>query len=139
MDHLKLENQLCFPLYAAARGVVKIYTPFLAEIGLTYTQYITMMVMWDTKRILAKTLGETLHLDSGTLTPLLKRLERQGLVSRQRSSEDERNLIVTITKKGEELKAKASAIPSKMMGCLKLDQEDAAELYRLLHKLLDQM
>lgn len=139
MDVLKLENQLCFPLYAAAREVVKKYTPFLKEIGLTYTQYVTMMVLWEKEQIGVKKLGEALYLDSGTLTPLLKKLEAQGLVTRERSSEDERNLIVTITEKGEALKERASVVPAQMAQCINLSQEEAGTLYKLLYKLLDQM
>lgn len=139
LNVLKLENQLCFPLYAASREVVKLYTPFLREIGLTYTQYITMMVMWERKQVGVKELGEALYLNSGTLTPLLKKLEKQGLVSRSRSTEDERNLIVTITNAGEALREQASEIPMKMGQCLDLNAEEAATLYSLLYKLLGQM
>ncbi len=139
MDPLKLENQLCFPLYAAARGVVKLYTPFLSKIDLTYTQYITMMVMWERKTVGVKELGECLFLDSGTLTPLLKKLEQQGLVTRQRSKEDERNLIVSITPRGEALREKALGVPTQMQGCIHLSPEEADTLYQLLYKMLDQM
>lgn len=138
-DLLKLENQLCFPLYACAKEVVKQYKPFLDEIDLTYTQYITMMVMWDKKSLNVKTLGECLYLDSGTLTPLLKKLEKQGLIHRERSAEDERNLIVTITDKGEELKKKAIEIPGKIGNCMKIQPEDAKELYRILYSILNQI
>lgn len=139
MDSLKLSNQLCFPLYAAARGVVKMYTPFLSEIDLTYTQYITMMVLWEKKQIGVKELGKHLYLDSGTLTPLLKKLERQGLLTRRRSQEDERNLIVEITKNGEALKKKAALIPEQLQQCLALDLKEAGKLYELLYKVLEQM
>ncbi len=135
-DALKLENQLCFPLYACSREVVKKYTPFLDKLGLTYTQYIAMMVLWEKKRVSVKDLGESLYLDSGTLTPLLKRMESDGLVSRARSSEDERSLIVTITAKGEELKKEAIEIPSKMISCINLPPEEAKTLYSLLYKVL---
>jgi len=101
-DILKLENQLCFPLYACAKEVVRQYKPYLDEIGLTYTQYIAMMVLWEEKSMNVKSLGKHLYLDSGTLTPLIKKMEMQGLVTRERYSEDERNLIISITKKGEE-------------------------------------
>lgn len=103
-DPLKLENQLCFPLYACAKGVVAKYKPLLDEIDLTYTQYITMMVLWEKKSVNVKELGESLFLDSGTLTPLLKKLAEKKLITRERSSEDERNLVVTITPKGEALR-----------------------------------
>lgn len=138
-DLLKLENQLCFPLYACAKEVVKQYKPFLDEIDLTYTQYITMMVMWEKKSLNVKALGKCLYLDSGTLTPLLKKLEKQGLIKRERSMEDERNLIVTITKKGEELKEKAIEIPYKIGDCVKIPPEDGKVLYRILYSILDQI
>ena len=135
-DALKLENQLCFPLYACAKEVVKRYKPFLDEIDLTYTQYIAMMVMWDKETLNVKELGEYLFLDSGTLTPLLKTLEKKGFVSRERSKEDERNLVVKVTDTGRKLRDKAIDIPSKMAGCIKIDPKDAKELYTLLHKIL---
>lgn len=124
-DVLKLDNQLCFPLYACAKEIVRKYKPFLDEIDLTYTQYITMMVMWESKKINVKELGERLYLDSGTLTPLLKRLEQKGLVKRERDSTDERVLIVSITEAGEALKEQAVEIPYKMGGCVNLDKDDA--------------
>ncbi|MBQ3903839.1 MAG: MarR family transcriptional regulator [Eubacterium sp.] len=136
---LKLENQLCFPLYACSKEVVKRYKPFLDELDLTYTQYITMMVMWDKKSINVKELGESLFLDSGTLTPLLKKLEAKGYISRERSKEDERNLIVTITKKGDALKEKAVGVPVQMRQCVNLTSEEAKTLYRLLYKLLGEI
>ncbi len=136
---LKLENQLCFPLYACSKEVVKRYKPFLDELDLTYTQYITMMVMWDKKSINVKELGESLFLDSGTLTPLLKKLEAKGYISRERSKEDERNLIVTITKKGDALKEKAVGVPVQMRQCVNLTSEEAKTLYKLLYKLLGEI
>lgn len=136
MDILKLENQLCFPLYAASREVIKRYTSYLDEIGLTYTQYVAMMVLWEKKLISAKALGELLFLDSGTITPLVKRLEQNGLVTRQRSLEDERSLIITISEKGEQLKDKAQFVPIKMQGCLNLEAKESETLYRLLYKIL---
>jgi len=135
-DVLKLKNQLCFPLYACAREAIKQYTPFLDKLDLTYTQYITMMVLWEQKSLTAKELGNQLYLDSGTLTPLLKKLEAKGLVYRTRSEEDERNLIVTLTEAGEAMKAPAEAIPKQMAKCVKLTPEEAKECYRLLYKLL---
>ncbi len=134
---LKLENQLCFPLYACSKEVVKRYKPFLDELDLTYTQYITMMVMWEKKSINVKELGECLYLDSGTLTPLLKKLENKGYIKRERSKEDERNLIVSITKKGEALKDEAVDVPVKMGQCVNLNSEEAKTLYALLYKLLE--
>ena len=136
-EALKLENQLCFPLYAASREIVKAYYPYLSEIGLTYTQYVTMMVLWEEGSASVKSLGERLHLDSGTLTPLLKQLEKKGLIRRHRWEEDERVLIASLTDKGRELEEKASEVPSKVAGCFSLEPDEAAELYRLLYKLLD--
>lgn len=136
-EALKLENQLCFPLYACSKEVVRKYKPFLDEIDLTYTQYITMMVLWEHKKLSVKDVGEYLLLDSGTLTPLLKTLEKKGLIVRTRSKEDERVLFVEITEDGIKLREKAVEIPSKVGSCIKLDEEDALQLYKLLHKLLD--
>lgn len=135
---LKLENQICFPLYACSREIIRRYKPFLDELDLTYTQYITMMVLWEKESLTVKELGKYLYLDSGTLTPLLKKLEEKGLVNRIRSSMDERNLIVSITETGEALKEKAVAVPAKMAQCSTLDPEEAAALYRILYKMLDQ-
>lgn len=138
-DALKIENQLCFPLYACAKEVVRKYKPYLDEINLTYTQYITMMIMWDKKEINVKSLGECLYLDSGTLTPLLKKLEAKGYITRTRSENDERNLIVKITSEGEELKQKAASIPSSVSGCINLSSEEATQLYTTLYKILGQL
>ena len=138
-DALKLDNQLCFPLYAASREVVRLYRPYLDEIGLTYTQYVTMMVLWEDKKISVKGLGERLHLDSGTLTPLLKGLEKKGYVTRKRSEKDERFLDVELTPEGEALKEKAVEIPAKVGSCVKLEPSEAAELYRLLYKIMEQL
>lgn len=135
-DALKLENQLCFPLYACSKEIVRKYKPFLDEIDLTYTQYITMMVLWEKKEMNVKDLGNDLFLDSGTLTPLLKKLESKGFVTRNRSKEDERNLLVHITEKGEELKDKASEIPKKVGECVQLDADESKQLYQLLYKVL---
>lgn len=135
-DALKLENQLCFPLYACARETIKLYKPLLDEIGLTYTQYITMMVMWAEKTLTVKELGSRLFLDSGTLTPLLKKLEAKGYITRVRSSEDERNLIITITDQGEQLKEQAISIPHKMAKCANLTLEESNLLYKILYKML---
>ena len=135
-DALKIENQLCFPLYACSRVVIKQYKPYLDELDLTYTQYIAMMILWEKKTVNVKELGNCLFLDSGTLTPLLKKMEAKGLLTRCRSSEDERNLIVTITDKGEQLKEKAVTIPEEMAKCSNLDPEEAAALYQLLYKML---
>ena len=138
-DSLKLENQLCFPLYACAKEIVRRYKPHLDKLDLTYTQYIAMMVLWEMKTMTVKELGEKLYLDSGTLTPVLKKLESKGYITRERSEKDERNLIVTITGEGEELKKQAVSIPSKMSSCARLTSEEAATLYGLLYKLLGSM
>lgn len=135
-DALKIENQLCFPLYACAKEVVRKYKPYLDEIDLTYTQYITMMIMWDKKEINVKSLGECLYLDSGTLTPLLKKLEAKGFITRERCSTDERSIIVKITEEGETLKEKAISVPASVSGCIDLSSEDASQLYRILYKIL---
>lgn len=138
-EMLKLENQLCFPLYACAREIVKKYNPHLDGIGLTYTQYIVMMIMWDKKRVSVKELGAKLYLDSGTLTPVLKSLESKGFVSRRRSVEDERVLIAEITEAGEALKEKAAEIPPKIACCVSLTPEEARTLHGLLYKILGTM
>jgi DNA-binding MarR family transcriptional regulator len=137
MDALKLERQLCFPLYAAAREMVKQYTPRLNEIGLTYTQYIVMLVLWEHKQAGVKQLGELLYLDSGTITPVVKKLEQMGLVIRCRGTDDERMMNVILTDKGEALKAKAAAILRGVAKCLNLNKEEALTLYSLLYKMLD--
>jgi DNA-binding MarR family transcriptional regulator len=137
MDPLKLENQLCFPLYAAAREVVKKYTPFLKPLNLTYTQYITMMVLWEKRKISVKQIGEALFLDSGTLTPLLKRLETLGLITRKRDASDERNVVASITEEGMALRKRALKIPKQMAECLTLSGEDVQNLYTILYRILD--
>ena len=135
-DCLKLEHQLCFPLYACSKEIIKRYKPLLDKINLTYTQYITMMVLWDKKEINVKELGKKLYLDSGTLTPLLKKLEQKGYINRNRSSIDERNLIISITKKGMDLMTIAKDIPIEISKCVNLNPDEALELYRLLYKIL---
>ena len=136
-DVLKLSKQLCFPLYACSREMIKLYKPWLDELGLTYTQYITMMVLWEHHATTVKALGQELYLDSGTLTPLLKKLEEKGLVTRRRSEQDERNLIVTLTEKGEALREDALHIPAEMTKCVNLPKEDIRELYRMLYQMLE--
>ena len=135
-DCLKLENQLCFPLYVAAKDVIRKYKPFLDEIDLTYTQYIAMMVLWNENEVNVKELGKKLYLDSGTLTPLLKILENKGYIVRTRSTSDERNLLVSLTNKGRELENKALDIPCKIGKCINLSEEEAIELYKLLYKVI---
>jgi len=134
---LKLKNQLCFPLYACSRHMIRLYKPFLDELDLTYTQYITMMVLWERKSVTVKELGMELYLDSGTLTPLLKKLEARGLVTRCRSEADERNLIVTVTEKGMAIRNQALHIPEEMTKCINLEKEEIRVLYHTLYKMLE--
>ncbi len=135
-DALKLENQLCFPLYAAAREVVKRYHPYLSELGLTYTQYIAMMVFWEQRSVSVRDLGKKLFLDSGTLTPVLKALESKGYITRERCKEDERLLIAEVTEAGMSLREAAVRIPEQVAGCIRLEADEALTLYQTLHKLL---
>ena len=136
-DGLKLENQICFPLYAASREMIKLYRPYLDALDLTYTQYIAMMVFWEQKKINVKELGKKLYLDSGTLTPVLKSLEAKGFVHRYRSTQDERVLLVEITEAGEALKEQAKAIPGCVAASVGLGKEDAIQLYQQLYKMLE--
>lgn len=136
-DCLKLENQLCFPLYVTSKEIIKKYKPFLDKIDLTYTQYIVMLTLWEEEALNVKTLGEKLFLDSGTLTPLLKKLETKGFIKRDKSIKDERNLNITITKQGKELKEKCKNIPSSVGECIDLNKEEVLLLYNLLYKLLN--
>ena len=136
---LKIENQLCFPLYVCSKEIIKKYKPYLNKLGLTYTQYITMMILWEVKEINVKSLGDRLFLDSGTLTPLLKKLEQKKYISRVKSTIDERKLIISITKKGEELKSIAKNIPTSIDKCLNLTEKESIELYKLLYKVLNKI
>ena len=136
-DELKLKNQLCFPLYAASRELIKHYREYLEQIGLTYTQYIVMLVLWEERVLNVKALGKRLYLDSGTLTPVLKSLEAKGYVIRTRSSEDERRLMVEVTPEGDALKQRATEIPHRMDSLTALSDEEATQLYYLLYKLLN--
>lgn len=136
-DILKLENQLCFPLYACAKEVVRRYNPFLKELDLTYTQYIAMMVMWEHKQISVKDMGKLLYLDSGTLTPVLKALEKKGYITRSRCKEDERILIASLTDVGLILREKAVEIPAKIGACIDIEPEEAMQLYQILNKILN--
>ena len=136
---LKLENQLCFPLYACSKEVIRRYKPHLDELDLTYTQYIAMMVMWEKKELNVKELGASLYLDSGTLTPVLKKLEEKHYIKRNRSKEDERNLIVSITETGEALRERAVQVPEKLTACVNLEPEKAGQLYQLLYELLGKL
>lgn len=138
-DMLKLDRQLCFPLYAVSKEIVKKYKPFLDEIDLTYTQYITMMVLWEAEEILVKDLGAKLFLDSGTLTPVLNALEKKELVTRRRSDTDRRDVYAVITETGMALREQAAEIPAKLGACVPLSPEDAMTLYRILHDMMDRL
>ena len=135
-DGLKLENQICFPLYAASKEVIRRYKPILDRLDLTYTQYIVMMVLWEKREINVKSLGKILYLDSGTLTPLLKKLEAKGYIERKRSDADERNLDVKITTDGLMLRRKAKGIPKEISKSINLSQKEAVYLYKVLYKVL---
>ncbi len=135
-DVLKLENQLCFPLYAGSRVVIKMHKPYLDKLDLTYTQYIAMMLLWEHKSMTVKEMGQALYLDSGTLTPLLKKLEAKGLLTRARSVKDERNLIVTVTEAGEALKDDALKVHEAMHEQCPLCREEAETLSGILRKLM---
>ena len=137
-DCLKLENQLCFPLYAASREILRKYTPLLKKIGLTYTQYIVMMVMWEHKSLNVGELGKKLYLDTGTLSPLLKSMEEKQLLTRTRQKGDERVVTIEITQKGMDLQKEAVFVPAQMGNCLNISQEEAKTLYDILYKLLSQ-
>ena len=138
-DCLKLENQLCFPLYACSKAITKKYKPFLDEFDLTYTQYITMMVLWDKKELTLKELGECLYLDSGTLTPLIKKLEAKGYAVKRRSETDERNIFISVTDKGMALRDTIIKVPDAMGRCIQLSEDEASELYRLLYKIIGEL
>ncbi len=139
-DHheaMKLANQLCFPLYAAARNVTGLYTPWLKPLGLTYTQYIVFLVLWEKDGITVNEICGKLMLDNGTVSPLLKKMEQAGYIERKRSSEDERVVHVTLTQSGRELQEEAKDVPAKVAGCIDLPPEKAAQLYELLYELLE--
>jgi DNA-binding MarR family transcriptional regulator len=134
---MKLDNQLCFPLYAAARNVTNLYTPHLKPLGLTYTQYITFLVLWERDGISVSEIGSRLRLDNGTLSPMLKKMEQAGYIERKRSRDDDRVVIISLTEKGRDLQEKAKEIPEKVGSCIDLPIEKAKELHDLLHELLE--
>ena len=136
-EAMKLANQLCFPLYAAARHVTGLYTPVLRPLGLTYTQYIVFLVLWEKDGLTVGEIGEKLLLDNGTLSPLLKKMEQAGYVRRERSREDERVVVITLTEAGRALQEKAKDVPAKVAGCIDLPPEKAQALYGLLYELLE--
>ena len=136
-ETMKLANQLCFPLYAASRNVIGLYTPWLKPLGLTYTQYIVFLVLWEKDGITVGELCEKLMLDNGTLSPLLKKMQQAGYVERKRSEADDRVVVITLTEEGKALQEKAKDVPEKVAGCIDLPQEKANQLYSLLYELLD--
>ena len=136
---IRLENQLCFPLYACAKELVRQYRKPLDELGLTYTQYVVMMVLWQYGGMTEGELGKKVRLDSGTLAPLLKRLEKQGLVNRVRPESNERKLFLSLTEQGLAMREKALAVPAAMQGCLDLEPEEMLLLKKLLDKALIRM
>ena len=135
---LKLKNQICFPIYAVSNKIVRRYKPLLEKLDLTYTQYITMMVMWEKKRVNEKMLCECLYLKSNTITPLLKKLEEKGYITKEKDKEDERNLVITLTNKGEQLKEKAVDVPISLAKEMNLSPEKAQMLYNILYELLEE-
>lgn len=138
-DSLRLENQLCFPLYACSKEIIKKYKPFLDPLGLTYTQYITLMALWEESNVTVKALGDRLYLDSGTLTPLLKKMEAQGLVVRERSPLDERNVYINLTEKGRALQDEALAVPKQIRSCISLSADEMLSLREMLNRVLWQL
>ena len=137
-ESLRLKNQICFPLYAASNLITRKYKPFLDELDLTYTQYIVMMVLWEQGQANEKFLCETLFLKSNTVTPLLKKLQDKGYIRKSKNKDDERNLVITLTEAGERLKEEALCVPESIAKQFHLSPEDAAMLYRILHKMLDE-
>ena len=137
-DSMKLDSQLCFPLYAASRKVINLYTPYLKPLGITYTQYIMFLVLWEKDNITVGELCKKLMLDTGTVTPMLKNTEKQGLIIRNRSEKDERVVIVSLTDEGRALYEKAKAIPANIGSCVKIDKSEAVALYKILYKLLQE-
>ena len=136
-ESLKLQNQLCFPLYSVSNSIIRSYKPLLDELGLTYTQYLAMMALWEKERLNEKELGECLFLKSNTLAPLLKKLRAKGFVSIQKDKKDARNIVISLTEEGRMLKDKAIHIPSSIAKTLNISQEEAIKLYQILHKILE--
>ena len=137
MEELKLSNQLCFPLYAASKEVVSKYTPILKRFDLTYTQYIAMLVLFEEKEMRVTELGERLYLDSGTLSPLLKKLENKGFLRRIRDKNDERNVKISLTEEGKKIESELVIVPKTIGSCINLSRDESITLYTLLYKLLN--
>ena len=138
-EALRLKNQVCFPLYACSKELVRQYGPYLKELDLTYTQYIVMMVLWEKETVTSKELSESVHLDYGTLTPVLKKLENTGYLTRERSAEDERLLCISLTDTGRKLKERAVTVPAAIAECMGLTFEEFRTLYTLTYKALKHM
>ena len=136
-EPLKLKNQLCFPIYLCSKEIIRKYTPYLNKLNLTYTQYIVMMYIWENKKTNEKELGNNILLESKTLTPLLKKLEKKEYIKREKLEKDERNLIIKLTNKGEQLKEQALEIPKQIGKCINLNQEETIILYKTLYKILN--
>ncbi len=134
---MKLDHQLCFPIYAAARAVTSIYTPYLKKLGLTYTQYILFLVLWEKDGLTVGEICKRLMLDSGTLSPVLKKLRQEGYLEKAQSTTDERSFIITLTEKGKALQEQAKEIPLLVGKCVNIAPEKAKQLYDLLYELLD--
>ncbi|GBG10968.1 MarR family transcriptional regulator [Paenibacillus sp. MY03] len=139
IEHMKLDNQICFAIYASSREITKLYRPLLQNLGLTYTQYVTMLALWEKDNATVSELGTKLYLDSGTLTPLLKKLEAAGLVKRTRDKKDERSVLVTLTPDGEALREKAIDIPEQLACKLDATPEEGAMLLGQMQELLDRV
>lgn len=137
INNMKLDNQLCFPLYAASRIITSKYTKFLKPLGLTYTQYIVFLVLWEKDGITVGQLREKLYLDNGTITPIIKTMQTQGYVEKKRSADDDRIVIINLTDKGKELQEKAKNVPQLMSECVELSDNKKMQLYNLLHEFLD--
>lgn len=136
-DSLLLKNQLCFPTYAVANKILRKYQPLLSKLDLTYTQYIVMMVMWEKKKVNEKELCDCLHLKSNTVGPLIQRLKEKGLITIEKDEGDKRNIIISLTKKGDGLKEKAVDVPPQIVEEFNLTEEEAIFLYKILYKILD--
>lgn len=136
-EAMKLVNQLCFPLYAASRSVISLYTPWLKPLGLTYTQYIVFLVLWEKDGITVGEICEKLMLDNGTLSPLLKKMQQAGFIERKRSEVDDRMVLITLTDEGRALQEKAKDVPGKVASCIDLPPEKTKMLYSLLYELLE--
>ena len=136
-EALKLNNQLCFPLYSAARKITSAYTPYLSPLNLTYTQYIVFMVLWEKDNITVNEISERLLLDTGTISPVLKKMEQNSYLTRNRNKEDERQVIISLTDKGKKMKEKCKNIPLQLANNQTLSSDEAKQLYELLYKFLE--